>query len=81
MPLFFVPRDNEAYDRFLNDGRGSLPQTFLTIHSKYRMIFRGEKSFRRVIILPYYIPSFSRLFFLLYRYRLRDEIYFYETDL
>lgn len=80
MPLFFVPRDNEAHDRFLNDGRGSLPQTFLTIHSKYRTIFAERRVFDE---LPFFhdIPSFSRLFFLLYRYRLRDEIYFYETDL
>lgn len=77
MPL--SPRDNEPtpYDRFLDDGRGSLPQTFLTIHSKYHCEYFAEG--RVFDELPFFhdiFPSFPRLF-LLYRYRVRDdEIYF-----
>lgn len=61
------PAIMNPHDRFLDDGREFLLQTFLTIHSKCCTLFHGGKSFRRVTILPpIFLPSFPRLFFLLY---------------
>lgn len=74
------PDDNESHDRSLDDGRGFLSQTFLTIHSTSIIVRYFAKSSRREFDHSSTILPFFSHCSVLSSYCPVDTEIFHETD-